>query len=136
MGKKKVQVEESNHVFVKVARACGPDGLNERWAGCQTCPTLNVFDNQGDVRAVVLVLDRMKNNKVAYGINTQNRSMYPCYKELSQTVAVCHHVATIVYGFKRLASEKSKKPWSKDISQALSAGCHDASVCLVKRKKG
>lgn len=69
---------------------------------------------------------------VAYGINTQNRSMYPCTKEVAQTVAVCHHVATIVFGFKYLQSEKSNKPWSKDIAQALSAGCHDASVCIVR----
>ena len=72
---------------------------------------------------------------VSYGINTQNRSMYPCTKEVAQTVAVCHQVATIVYGFKSNQSEKSNKPWSKDIAQALSAGCHDASVCIVKRKK-
>lgn len=68
----------------------------------------------------------------AYGINAQNRSMYPCTAEVSQTVAVCHRVATIVFGFKYLQSKKSHKPWSKDIAQALSAGCHDASVCLVK----
>ena len=70
----------------------------------------------------------------AYGINAQNRSMYPCTAEVSQTVAVCHRVATIVYGFKCNQSEKSHKPWSKDIAQALSAGCHDASVCVVKGK--
>ena len=72
---------------------------------------------------------------VAYGINTQNRSMYPCTKEVAQTVAVCHQVATIVFGFKYLQSEKSNKPWSEDIAQSLSAGCHDASVCIVKGKK-
>lgn len=71
--------------------------------------------------------------KVAFGINAQNRSMYPCTKELSQTVAVCHRVATIVLGFKYLASEKSQKPWSKDVAQAL-ATCPDASVCLCKRR--
>ena len=69
---------------------------------------------------------------VAYGINTQNRSMYPCTKEVAQTVAVCHQVATIVFGFKYKQSDKSAKPWSKDIAQALSAGCHDASVCIVR----
>ena len=47
-------------MFVKVARACGVDGLNERWAGCETCPTLNVFDNMGDVRAVVLIAEKKK----------------------------------------------------------------------------
>ena len=56
----KVQKEESNRVFVKVARACGVDGLNERWAGCECCPTLNVFDNMGDVRAVVLIAEKKK----------------------------------------------------------------------------
>ena len=71
---------------------------------------------------------------VSYGINTQNRSMYPCTKEVSQTVAVCHHVATIVYGFKYLAGAKSQKPWSKDISQAIGSGRNDASVFLVRRK--
>ena len=55
-----VQKEESNRVFVKVARACGADGLNERWAGCEVAPTLNVFDNQGDVRAVVLIVEKKK----------------------------------------------------------------------------
>lgn len=53
---RKVQQEESREVFVKVARACGKDGLNERWAGCELAPTLNVFDNMGDVRAVVLIV--------------------------------------------------------------------------------
>lgn len=75
------------------------------------------------------------NNIVAYGINTQNRSMYPCSKEVAQTVAVCHKVATIVIGFKYKQSAKSAKPWSKDIALALPAGCHDASVCVVKGKK-
>lgn len=56
MSRREVQKEESERVFVKVARACGPDGLNERWAGCETSPTLNVFDNMGDVRAVVLIV--------------------------------------------------------------------------------
>lgn len=49
--------EGKQEVFVKVARVCGPDGLNERWARCEICPTLNVFDNAGDVRAVVLVVE-------------------------------------------------------------------------------
>ena len=58
MAERKVQCEESDKVFVKVARACGPDGLNERWAGCEVSPTLNVYDNMGDVRAVVLVVNK------------------------------------------------------------------------------
>ena len=57
---RKVQKEESNRVFVKVARACGVDGLNERWAGCEVAPTLNVFDNLGDVRSVVLIREKKK----------------------------------------------------------------------------
>lgn len=70
----------------------------------------------------------------AYGINTQNRSMYPCTPEVSQTVAVCHQVATIVYGMKCNQSEKSQKPYSKDIAQCLSASCHDASVIMIRKK--
>lgn len=72
------------------------------------------------------------NGVVSYGINCQNRSMYPCTKEMGQTIAICHRVGVIVFGFKYKQSSKSAKPYSKDISQALSAGCHDASVCLVK----
>lgn len=48
--------------YVKVSRACGKDGLNERWAYEQVCPTLNVFDNTGDARSVVLILKRKKKN--------------------------------------------------------------------------
>lgn len=51
------KVKAEKEVFVKVARACGPDGLNEKWAGCEVAPTLNVFDNMGDVRAVVLIAE-------------------------------------------------------------------------------
>lgn len=60
MAEVQIKKEESNRVFVKVARACGSDGLNERWAGCEVSPTLNVFDNMGDVRAVVLIVRRKK----------------------------------------------------------------------------
>ncbi len=60
MGEREVNNEEGKKVFVKVARACGADGLNERWAGCEVSPTLNVFDNMGDVRAVVLIVRRKK----------------------------------------------------------------------------
>lgn len=60
MGERQVNNEEGKKVFVKVARACGADGLNERWAGCELSPTLNVFDNMGDVRAVVLIVERKK----------------------------------------------------------------------------
>jgi len=60
MAEETIKKEESNSVFVKVARACGVDGLNERWAGCEVSPTLNVFDNMGDVRAVVLIARRKK----------------------------------------------------------------------------
>ena len=60
MAKRKVKKEEGDRVFVKVSRACGVDGLNERWAGCEVAPTLNVFDNLGDVRAVVLIREKKK----------------------------------------------------------------------------
>ena len=55
---KENQRKKGQAVFVKVARACGPDGLNERWADCEVAPTLNVFDNMGDVRAVVLIAEK------------------------------------------------------------------------------
>ena len=73
------------------------------------------------------------NKCITYGINCQNRSMYPCSEEMCQTIAICHRVGVIVYGFKYLASEKSNKPYSKDIAQALST-CPDSSVCFVRRK--
>ena len=60
MEKQKVKEGESDKVFVKVARVCGPGGLNERWAGCEVSPTLNVFDNMGDVRAVVLIVRKVE----------------------------------------------------------------------------
>lgn len=47
-------------VFVKVARPTGPGGENEKWAAQEVCPTLNVFDNMGDVRAVVLIKEASK----------------------------------------------------------------------------
>lgn len=56
MEKRNVQEEVSDKVFVKVVRARGADGLNERWAGCEVAPTLNEFENLGDVRAVVLIV--------------------------------------------------------------------------------
>lgn len=56
MEKRNVQEEVSDKVFVKVVRARGLDGLNERWAGCEVAPTLNEFENLGDVRAVVLIV--------------------------------------------------------------------------------
>jgi len=71
----------------------------------------------------------------SYGINTQNRSMYPCTLETSQTISVCHQAAVIVYGLKYKASHKSRMPYSNNIAQALSAGCHDASVVIVKGKE-
>ena len=60
MAEETIKNEERKMVFVKVARACGADGLNERWAGCEVSPTLNVFDNMGDVRAVVLIVRRKR----------------------------------------------------------------------------
>jgi hypothetical protein len=52
--------DEREKTFVKVARPTGPGGENERWAGCEVSPTLNVFDNAGDVRAVVLIIKRSR----------------------------------------------------------------------------
>lgn len=49
-----------NKPFVKVARACGKDGLNERWAYEQVNPTLNTFDLTGDSRVVVLIVKKGK----------------------------------------------------------------------------
>ena len=57
MGTLERKVKAVKEVFVKVARPCGPNDLNERWAGCEVAPTLNVFDNMGDVRAVVLIAE-------------------------------------------------------------------------------
>lgn len=71
----------------------------------------------------------------SYGINTQNRSMYPCTLERAQTVAVCHQVAVITFGLKYKQGAKSQKPYSKDIAQCLSANCHDASVVMLCKKK-
>lgn len=52
--------DEREKAFVKVARPTGPGGENERWAGCEVSPTLNVFDNASDVRAVVLIIKRSR----------------------------------------------------------------------------
>ena len=58
MAEETIKNEERKMVFVKVARACGPDGLNEKWSESEVSPTLNVFDNMGDVRSVVLIAER------------------------------------------------------------------------------
>lgn len=123
--------------FVKVARPSGSGGIGERWAREDVSPTLNVFDNTGDTRAVVLVVSAKKKAGMmhkSFGINCQNRSMYPCTEEVSQTIAVCHKVAAIVFGVKYKQSEKSRKTYSENITQALSAGCHDAAVVVVGKK--
>ena len=52
-GKKR---KSDRKLFVKVARAREWGGLGERWDDSEVCPTLNVFDNNGDSRAVVLVV--------------------------------------------------------------------------------
>ena len=56
---KEVQ-KEGDWVFVKVSRPTGPDGENERWAAREVSPTLNIFDNMGDVRAIVLIREVRK----------------------------------------------------------------------------
>ena len=125
--------------YVKVARACAPGGEGERWAYCEVSPTLNVFDNLGDVRAVVLAIETLhsrntmaKSKQRSYGINPQSSVMYLCSKEVSEGLTVCHGAGVVTYGIKARASEKSRMPYSKDIAQALSAGCHDASVVICK----
>lgn len=57
---KEMREEQDSRVFVKVARPTGPGGENERWAACEVSPTLNVFDNAGDVRAVILIVGKGK----------------------------------------------------------------------------
>jgi hypothetical protein len=128
--------------YVKVARPSGPDGEGERWAYCEVSPTLNVFDNLGDVRAVVLAIETLhrgrntmaKAKQRSYGFNPQSSLMYPCSKEVSEVLTVCHGARVVTYGIKARASEKSRMPYSKDIAQALSAGCHDASVVIGSAK--
>lgn len=72
--------------------------------------------------------------KRSYGINPQSSLMYPCSKEVSQVLTVCHMGGVVTFGLKYNQSEKSKKPWSKDIAQCLSANCHDASVVMIRKK--
>ena len=50
------RIKGDARVFVKVSRAREWGGLGERWDESEVCPTLNVFDNNGDSRAVVLVV--------------------------------------------------------------------------------
>lgn len=71
----------------------------------------------------------------SYGMNPQSSNMYPCSEEVSQVLTVCHNAGVIVFGLKYKQSAKSQKPYSKNIAQALSAGCHDASVVIVKGKE-
>lgn len=128
--------------YVKVARPSGPDGEGERWAYCEVSPTLNVLANLGDVRAVVLAIETLnrgrntmaKSKQRSYGFNPQSSLMYPCSKERLETLTVCHGAGVVTYGIKARASEKSRMPYSKDIAQALSAGCHDASVVIGRAK--
>lgn len=49
-----------NKTFVKVSRGSGKDGEGERWAEESVCPTLNVFDNGSDTRAVVFILTKKR----------------------------------------------------------------------------
>lgn len=81
-------------------------------------------------------------SSVAYGINPQSSLMYPCSEEVSQVLTVCHGAAVVVlgknvkqkvFGLKFNQSEKSRKPWSEDIAQCLSAQCHDAAVVIVRK---
>ena len=45
---------------------------------------------------------------------------------------IVHILSQDVFGFKYLASEKSNKPWSRNIAQAL-ATCPDSSVAIYKK---
>ena len=54
------RIKGDARVFVKVSRAREWGGLGERCDLCDVSPTLNVFDNNGDSRSVVLVL-KMEN---------------------------------------------------------------------------
>lgn len=125
--------------FVKVARAHAPEGEGERWACEQVSPTLNTFDN-GDSRSVVLITRRVPERNqdgcirgTAFGINVQSSNMFPFSRELSQVLSVTHLSDVVVYGVKYKQSEKSRKPYSEDIAQALSASCHDASVVVTRK---
>ncbi len=50
------RIKGDERVFVKVSRAREWGGLGERWDLCEVSPTLNVFDNNGDGRAIVLIV--------------------------------------------------------------------------------
>ena len=50
-------------IYVKVARPYGKDGLGERWAREEVSPTLNVFDNNGETRSVVLMIEHKKHEE-------------------------------------------------------------------------
>lgn len=71
------------------------------------------------------------NGTTSYGINT---NMFPFSRELSQVLSEMHLSGIEVYGIKSNQSEKSRKPWSKDVAQCLSASCHDASVVMIRKK--
>lgn len=132
-------INENRGTFVKVARAHAPGGEGERWACEQVSPTLNTFDN-GDSRSVVLITRRTPKESrgcvrgsTAHGINTQSSNMFPFSRELSQVLSVTHLSGVVVYGMKYKQSEKSRKPYSEDIAQALSALCHDAAVVVTRK---
>lgn len=114
--------------FVKVARASGVDGLNERWAESETCPTISLFDFTGDSRSIVCIVEETRTT-------SSNNSSGGCEMEKIHKLkgVANHHRFALwrgeeVYGIKSNQSAKSEKPWSLNIAQALSAGCHDSSV--------
>ena len=59
--------------------------------------------------------------------------MYPCTKELSQTVAVCHRIAVI--SFKYLAGAKSRKPYIYNVANGIPSVRNDVCVCYPKKQK-
>lgn len=108
-------------------------GINTKASQGFTC-SHNVSGTLSVCHEAGLIQERKVKRVRAYGINCQNRSMYPCTPEMCQTIAICHRVGVITYGFKYLASEKSRSPISKDIAQAL-ATCPDSAVCYQKKAK-
>lgn len=121
--------------FVKVARASGVDGLNERWAESELCPTISLFDFTGDSRAIVCIV-KEKSPPIPYNSSGGGKK-----EQIHMLKGVAPHHGDVlgwekeVYCIKSNQSKKSRKPWAKNIAQALSAGCHDSSVVFRRGSK-
>lgn len=81
------------------------------------------------------ILKQKMRIKQTFGIIPESSLMFPCTPECSETVVCKHHVGVVVYSVKYNASERSRKPWDKDVALALSAGCHDLCVVVCKGKE-